>query len=46
MSFEDFEAGVVQSFFNKTSEFLFGHQERNNSGEDEIALAYSSTRHI
>ena len=43
MSFEDFEAGVVQSFFNKTSEFLFGHQERNNSGEDEIALASSST---
>ena len=44
MSFADFEADVVGSFFNKTSEFLFGSQKRNNSGEEEeIALASSST---
>ena len=43
MNFEDFEPDVVESFLNKTSEFLFGDRERNNSAEEEIGWGSSST---
>ena len=42
MSFEEFEADVVESFLN-TTKFLFGDHKRNNSGEEEIDLSPSST---
>ena len=42
MSFGDFEADVLEAL-NRTSEYLFGDRESNNSGDGEIGLGSIST---